>query len=102
MAHTTQQSILNMEITDNCICTQHFVGGGEVRVCFIELGPSRGLMVAGVSNHGECRDWRSTEAINDVIGAFYFILDVEAELLQVCGPLLMVIIIQFSLCLHDL
>ena len=30
------------------------------------------------------------------------ILDVEMELLQVCGPLLMVIILQFSLCLHEL
>jgi hypothetical protein len=37
-----------------------------------------------------------------VIGASYFILDVEVELLQVCGPLLMAIILQFSLCLHEL
>jgi hypothetical protein len=37
-----------------------------------------------------------------VIGASYFILDVEVELLQVCGPLLMVVILQFSLCLHEL
>jgi hypothetical protein len=44
----------------------------------------------------------STEAINDAIGASCFILDVEVELLQVCGPLLMVVILQFSLCLHEL
>jgi hypothetical protein len=37
-----------------------------------------------------------------VIGASYFILDVEVELLQVCGPLLMAVILQFSLCLHEL
>jgi hypothetical protein len=37
-----------------------------------------------------------------VVGASYFILDVEVELLQVCGPLLMAIIMQFSLCLHEL
>jgi hypothetical protein len=37
-----------------------------------------------------------------VIGASCFILDVEVELLQVCGPLLMAIILQFSLCLHEL
>jgi hypothetical protein len=36
------------------------------------------------------------------IGACYFILDVEVELLQVCGPLFMVFILQFSLCLHEL
>jgi hypothetical protein len=31
-----------------------------------------------------------------------FILDVEVELLQVCGPLLMVVILQVALCLHEL
>ena len=37
-----------------------------------------------------------------MIGASFFILDVEVELLQVCGPLLMVVILQFFLCLHEL
>jgi hypothetical protein len=37
-----------------------------------------------------------------VIGSSFFILDVEVELLQVCGLLLMVVILQFSLCLHEL
>jgi hypothetical protein len=37
-----------------------------------------------------------------VIDASYFILDIEVEFLQVCGPLLMTIILQFSLCLHEL
>ena len=59
-------------------------------------------MVEGFYHHGECRDWQSVEEINDVIGASYFIFDVEVELLQVCGPILMVIILQFSLCLHEM
>jgi hypothetical protein len=91
-----------MEIIDNCICTQHLVGGGEVRVCLIELGPSRCLMAARVYHRGEFHDWRSAKAINNVIDASYFILDVEVELLQVCGPLLMAVILQFSLCLDEL
>jgi hypothetical protein len=37
-----------------------------------------------------------------MIVASCFILDVEVELLQVCGPLLMAVILQFSLCLHEL
>jgi hypothetical protein len=37
-----------------------------------------------------------------VIGASCFILDVEVELLQVCGPLLMAVSLQFSLCMHEL
>jgi hypothetical protein len=40
--------------------------------------------------------------INDSIGTSHFILDVEVELLQICGPLLMAVILQFSLCLHEL
>jgi hypothetical protein len=78
-----------MEIIDNCVCTQHLVGGGGVRACLIELGPSRGLMAARVYHRGECHDWWFAEAINEAIGDSCFILDVEVELLQVCGPLLM-------------
>jgi hypothetical protein len=37
-----------------------------------------------------------------VIGASYFILDVEVELLQVCGPLFMVVFLQFSFLMHEL
>jgi hypothetical protein len=39
-------TILKMEIIDNYVCTQHLVGGGEVRVCLIELGASICLMAA--------------------------------------------------------
>ena len=81
MAQTTQQPILKMEIIDNCLCTQHLVGGGEVWVCLIELRPSKGLMAAGVYHCGECHDWWSVEAISNTVGASYFILDVEVELL---------------------
>jgi hypothetical protein len=81
MAQTTQQPILKMEIIDNCVCTQHLVGGGKIQVYLIELVPSRGLMVARVYHHGKCRDWWSTEAISDVVGASCFKLDVEVELL---------------------
>jgi hypothetical protein len=102
MAQKTQQPTLKMEIINNCVCTQHLVGGGEVRVCLIELGPSRCLKATRVYHRGECRDWWSAEEINDVIGASCFILYVEVELLQVCGPLLMVVILQFSLCLHEM
>ena len=37
-----------------------------------------------------------------MIDAPYLILDVKMELMEVCGPLLMVVILQFSLCLHEL
>jgi len=37
-----------------------------------------------------------------VVGAFHFILHVEVELLQVHGPLLMVVILQFASCLDEM
>jgi hypothetical protein len=37
-----------------------------------------------------------------MVFASCFIIYVEVELLQVCGPLLMAVILQFSLCLHEL
>jgi hypothetical protein len=36
------------------------------------------------------------------MGASHFILIVDVELLQVHGPLLIVVILQFALCLHEL
>jgi hypothetical protein len=37
-----------------------------------------------------------------VVGTHCLILDLDMELLQVYGPISMVIILQFSLCLHGL
>jgi hypothetical protein len=37
-----------------------------------------------------------------MVGAPCLILDVEMELLQVCGPLLLEVIMQFLLCLREL
>jgi hypothetical protein len=48
MAQMTQQPVLKMEISDNCVCAQHLVGGGEVEIFLIEVGPSRGLVAARV------------------------------------------------------
>jgi hypothetical protein len=102
MAQMAQQPILNMEIGDIFVCAQHLVGVGEVRICLIEVGPFRDLVVAIIKHCGECHDWRLVEAINDSIGNSCFILDVEVELPQLCGPLMMAVILQFSLCLYEL
>jgi hypothetical protein len=64
--------------------------------------PYEVLMAARVSHHGKCHDWRSAHKISDSICTPCFILDVEVDILRVCGPLLMVVIQQFSLCLHEL
>jgi hypothetical protein len=59
-------------------------------------------MYIGMEHDGECRYGRSTEVVNDTICAPYLILDVEMELPQVGGPLLMAIILQFPMCLYEL
>jgi hypothetical protein len=101
MEQMAQQPVLNMEISDSCVYTQHLVGGVEVMISLIDLGPSRGLVATGVEHRGECCNWRVVEEINYMVGASCLIFYVEMELLQVCGPLLMEVILKFSLCLHE-
>jgi hypothetical protein len=36
------------------------------------------------------------------VGTVGFIVYVEVEMMQVCGPIMMAIILQFSLCLHEM
>ena len=59
-------------------------------------------MTTIMEHGGECIHERSTEAVNDMICAPYLILDVEMELLQVGGPLMMEFIMQLPLCLYEL
>jgi hypothetical protein len=59
-------------------------------------------MSTGMEHIGKCSHRRSTEAISDMIGDTCLILDVDMELLQVGGPLLMAVILQFTLCLYEL
>jgi hypothetical protein len=78
-----------VKIGDICICTQELIGGGEVKTSLIKLGPLHFLMTIGMDHDGECSHGRLTKAVNDTIFSPFLIHDVEIELLQVCGPLLM-------------
>jgi hypothetical protein len=102
MAQMAHYLVLKMEIGDSCFCAQHLVGVGEVKICLIEMGPSGGLVATRIEHYGECHECRDFEAINDSVGTSCFIIYVEVELLQICGPLLMVVILQFTLCLDEL
>jgi hypothetical protein len=59
-------------------------------------------MSAEMEHSGECSHRRPTEAFNNMIEDTFLILDVDMELMQVGGPLLMVVILQFPLCLYEL
>ena len=90
-----------MKINDIHACTQELIGGGEVRISLIKLGSFICLMSIGMDHGGEGIHRRSTEVIKNSVGTYYFILNVEVELLQVCEPLMMEVILQFSLGLHE-
>ena len=64
--------------------------------------PIKSLVPIGVENGGERHDWWSDETIYNIIGATLLVLDVQMKLLQICGPLLMAIILQLPLCLYEL
>ena len=91
-----------MKIGDSRACTQEMIGGGKVWILLIKLGPLRCLMFTKMENGGECSHKRSNEAVSDMIFAPCIILDVEMELLQVGGPLLMAVVLQFPQCLYEL
>jgi hypothetical protein len=73
--------------------TQELIGDGEVRISLIKLGPLGFLIPIGMEHGGEWNHGRLNEVFKNTICAPSLILDVEMELLQVCGPLLMVIVL---------
>jgi hypothetical protein len=50
-------------------------------------------MARGVEHCGQGYNWRSNEAVIDEIGGMRLIFDVNMELLQLCGTLLLVTIL---------
>jgi hypothetical protein len=83
-------------------CTQELIGGDEVQILMIKLGPLRCIMSTRMEHDGECSHGWSTEEFKDTICAPCLILDVEMELLQVGGTLLMAVVLQLPLCLYEL
>jgi hypothetical protein len=59
-------------------------------------------MSIGMEHSGECSHESSTEKINDTIEDPCLIIEVGMELLQVGGPLMMEVVLQFLLCLYEL
>ena len=59
-------------------------------------------MPIGMEHSGECIHGRSNEVVNNMICTPYLILDVEMERMKVGGTLLMVVILQFPMCLYEL
>jgi hypothetical protein len=59
-------------------------------------------MPTRVEHDGYCHDRWSAEKIYNIIGVALLVLDVQMKLLQICGPLLMAIVLQIPLCLYEM
>ena len=59
-------------------------------------------MPTRVENGGYGHDRWSAEEVCNIIGATLLLLDVQMKLLEICGPLLMAIVLQLPLCLYEL
>ena len=79
-------------INDSGTCTQEMICRSKVQILLKKFGPRRCFMSTGLEHSGECSHRRPTEAVSDMIGDTCLILNVDMELLQVGGPLLMVIV----------
>jgi hypothetical protein len=88
--------------SDSGTYTQELICGGEVWILLVNLGPLRCFMSTGMEHSCECSHRRWNEEISDRIGDTYLILDIEMELLQVGGTLLMSVVLQFPLCFYEL
>jgi hypothetical protein len=86
-----------VKISDSGSYTQELICGGEVWILLVKLGSLQSFMSMRMEHSGKCNHRRLTEAVGDTIGDICIIIDVEMELLQVGGPLWMVVIFQFPL-----
>jgi hypothetical protein len=57
------------------------IGGSEVQILLIKLGPLRWFMSIGMEHSGEWSHMRLTEVVREMIGDTHIILDVEMEIL---------------------
>jgi len=55
-----------------------------------------------VENSSQCYNWALTEVVCNMIGATFFVFNVQVELLKICRQIQMVIILQLPLCIYKL
>ena len=74
----------------------------EIWIALVEKRPIKSLVPTRVEHGGYCHDQWLAEAVCNIIGVALLVLDVQMKLLQICGPLLMAIVLQLPLCLYEL
>ena len=102
MSQVTWQGILEVKIRNWLTLQESIVCVAEFWITCVEKWPIRSLIPTRVEHSGQRHDGWSTEAVCNIIGAAFFVLNFQMKLLQVCGPLLMAIVLQLPLCLYEL
>jgi hypothetical protein len=74
----------------------------KIWIALVDKRPIRSLVSTRVQHGGYRHNRWSAEAVYNIIGVCLLVLDVQMKLLQICGPLLMAIILQLPLCLYEL
>ena len=102
VSQVTQQCIMEDKFWNLHTLQQCLLCVAEFRIALVEKRPIRSLMPTRVENGSYGHDQWLVEAVCNIIGATFLVLDVQMKLLQICGPLLMEIILQLPLCLYGL
>jgi hypothetical protein len=91
-----------VKIWNSVTLQERLVCVAEIWIALVEKRPIRSLMPTRVEHSGYHHDRWSAEAICNIIGVALLVLDVQMNLLQICGPLLIAIVLQLPLCLYEL
>ena len=83
-----------MKIWNSVTLQEHLVCVVELWITLIEKRPIRTLVPTIVEHGGYRHDRWSAKEVCNIIGASLLVLDVQMKLLQICGPLIMVIVLQ--------
>ena len=72
---------------------EFLVCGAEFWIALVEKRAIRSLIPTREENSGYGHDQWSAEVVYNIIGATLLVLDVQMKFLQICGPLMMAIVL---------
>ena len=91
-----------MKIWNSVTLQERILCVAKFWISLVEKRPIRSLIPTRVEHGGYRHDQWLSEVVCNIIGASLLVLDVQVKLLQICGPLLMAIVLQLPLCLYEL
>jgi len=71
-------------------------------IALVNMQPPHSLVPIRVEHSGLHHDQWLVEAVCNIVGSSLLVFNVQIELWKVCGPFLLAIVLQLSLCLYEL